>query len=90
MRVAGHDQVVDYSKLGTGLLIAACVVLAVRTARWPAMHDGKTSERDLDVEVEHAIHLARRVLDKLLSHQAGMFPQRNQPWYEPTGEDQPK
>ncbi len=91
MRIAGHNRVVDSTKLGTGLLIAACVVLAVRTARWPARSCKSTSsDHDLDAEVDHAIYLAQRVLAHLLSRAAGMFPHRDEPWFEATDEDSPK
>lgn len=83
--------VAGISKAGTALLVSACVILAVRTARWPAKHGrGTESDRELDVKVEHAIHLADRVFGMLLSQRASLFPQREQPWYVPTDEDSPK
>jgi hypothetical protein len=57
--IGGYEQRPDWPKMGPSLLIAACLVLAIRTAKWPPRGSGGTaSDRDLDVEVEHAVHLA--------------------------------
>lgn len=48
------------------------------------------SDRELDVEVEHAIHLAGRVLSHLVSKRQSMFPQRQEPWFASNDEDTPK
>lgn len=69
----------------------ACLILAVRTARWPPrVRGGTTSDRELDVEVENAIHLAGRVLSSLVSHHETIFPRKEVPWFMPNGEDVPK
>jgi hypothetical protein len=58
--IGGYEQRPDWPKMGPSLLIASCLILAVSTAKWPARPSGGTaSDRDLDVEVEHAIHLYR-------------------------------
>ena len=58
----------DWPKMGPSLLIAACPVSSVRTAKWPPRGGGgTTSDRDLDVETEHAIPQAGRVLSSLVS-----------------------
>ena len=38
-RVGGIRKEVDAQKLGPALLIASSLVLAIRTARWPATSD---------------------------------------------------
>ena len=88
MRVGGYDRKPDYPKLGPSLLIASCVIRGLRTAKW-AIRDGSStaSDRDLDVEVENAIHLAKRVLSQLLARDAGLFPSVKEPWYQPTDEE---
>ena len=89
--IGGYDQKPDWPKMGPSLLIAACVVLAIRTARWPARASGGTmSDRDLEVEIEHAIHLPDRVLSYLVAHRPSIFPQKPEPWFVPNDEDVPK
>lgn len=49
--------------MGPSLLIGACLILALRTAKWSVRSAGNTtSDRDLEAEVEHAIQLAGRVM----------------------------
>ena len=48
------------------------------------------SDRDLDAEVEHAIHLASLVFSALVSHHQNIFPQKRQPWFMPNDDDVPK
>jgi hypothetical protein len=63
--IGGYDQKPDWPKMGPSLLIASCLILAIRTAKWPPRSTGGTaSDRELDVELEHAIHLAGRVLSQ--------------------------
>ena len=57
--IGGYDQRPDWPKMGPSLLIAACIILAVRTAKWPVRFaKTTTSDRELDVEIENAVHLA--------------------------------
>ena len=90
LEVCGFQKGPDWPKLGPSLLIASALVLAIRTARSPATGDTKTSEIDLGREIDHAIHLAGRVLSRLLATKPTLFPQRDEPWFQPTGEDQPE
>ncbi len=87
MKVGGYNRTVDFSKLGGAVLIGACVILAVRTARWEARRGGTGSDRELEVEVDHAILLAKRVLGSLASRAESLLPSKDVPWYEPTDED---
>jgi hypothetical protein len=90
LEVGGYEDRPDWPKMGPSLLIAACLVLAIRTAKRPALFDTSCSEVDLEAEIQYSIHLARRVLSMLVSHDEAIFPRRKQPWYRPNGEDQPK
>ena len=91
MQIGGFKHKPDYRKLGPSLLIASCVILGLRTARWAIRSGASTaSDRDVKGEVENAIHLAKRVLSHLLSKDAEMFPSVKDPWYQPTDEDVPK
>ena len=56
--IGGYEQRPDWPKMGPSLLIAACLVLAIRTAKWPPRSSGgTTSDRELEVEIENAVHL---------------------------------
>jgi hypothetical protein len=85
--IGGYEQKPDWPKMGPSLLIAACLILAVRTAKWPPRSVGTESDRDLDVEVENAIRLAGRVFASLVSHRQSIFPQKREPWFVPNDED---
>jgi hypothetical protein len=85
--IGGYDQKPDWPKMGPSLLIASCLILAIRTAKWlPRSSGGTASDRDLEVDVEHAIHLAGCVLSHLVGHHGGIFPQRREPWFVPNDE----
>jgi hypothetical protein len=89
LNVGGHEERPDWPKLGPSLLIATCLIRAIRTARRPAVHDASFAESDLDSEIRYSAHLARRVLSTLMRHDEAIFPRRREPWYMPTGEDEP-
>lgn len=87
----GYNKEVDYSRLGGALLVAACVILAVRTARWSVRSAGTEGDAELENEVAHAAHLANRMLCYLVSKSREMFPVTRVPWYVAgEEEDQPK
>ena len=63
LNIGGYQDQPDWPKMGPSLLIATCLILAIRTARWSVRAGGTTaSEMDLEREIEHAAHLAGRVL----------------------------
>jgi hypothetical protein len=89
--IGGFIQSPDWPKMGPSMLIASCLILAVRTAKWPPRASGETtSDRDLDTEVDNAIHLASRVLGVLVSRHEVLFPHISKPWFMPDEEDIPK
>jgi hypothetical protein len=91
MDIGGYEQRPDWPKMGPSLLIGACLILAVRTAKWPPRSEGgTTSDRELEEEIENAIHLAGRVLSTLVSRKESIFPRKGVPWFMPNGEDVPK
>ena len=66
MDIGIYEQRHDWPNMGPSLLIGAFLVLAVRTVKWPPRaRGGTTSDRELDVEIENAIHLAGSVLSSL-------------------------
>lgn len=81
-----HDRP-DWPKMGPSLLIATCLILAIRTAKWPASKDPHFSNRELDEEIEFAAVTARRVMVHLISACETIFPRRKEPWYQPNDED---
>ena len=91
MEIGGYNKVPDWVKLGPAMLIASCLILAIRTAKWPARRSGATeSDRELEVEVDHAIYAAGKVLAVLVSRKANLFPSKDVPWYVADDTDEPK
>jgi hypothetical protein len=77
--------------MGPSMLIAICLILAVRTAKWASRAFGETtSDRDLDVEVDNAILLAGRVFGALVGRHETLFPKKRKAWFMPSDEDVPK
>jgi hypothetical protein len=90
MEIGGYNNVPDWPKMGPSLLIATCLIVAIRTARWSATIDATNSNCELDKEITFAANVAKRVLSALESAQPAIFPRRKQPWYRPTSEDHPE
>jgi hypothetical protein len=88
--VGGYNDRPDWPKMGPSLVIATCLILAIRTAKWAAQPDAKFSEVDLDSVIEYAAHLVGRVLTKLASKNPGIFPATREPWYQANDENTPK
>ena len=88
-KVGGFREDVDYEKLGPALLIASSLVLAVRTARWPATHSDGLADVDWQKEVEHSARIAKTMLTHLTSRYPHLFRVKNVPWYEAGDEDVP-
>jgi hypothetical protein len=90
MEIGGYNDVPDWPKMGPSLLIATCLIVAIRTAKWPASFDTATGDLDLQKEIKYAAHVAKSVLSTLLQTSASMFPTTKKPWYQANSEDQPK
>ncbi|AXC10167.1 hypothetical protein ACPOL_0806 [Acidisarcina polymorpha] len=90
LEVGGYNERPDWPKLGPSLLVAASMILAIRTAKWAARHDERLSNLDLAVEIDYAVSMAGAVLSKLMAKNDAIFPQRKEPWYQATDEDTPK
>ena len=88
--IGGFEQRSDWPKMGPSLLIGTCLILAIRTAKWPAIFDERCSEMDLDREIAYAAQLAGRVLAALVGRHESIFPSRMEPWYQATDEGSPK
>jgi hypothetical protein len=88
--VGGHEDKPDWPKMGPSLLIATALILAIRTAKWPARKDSTGSDRDLEAEIDHAAYLAGAVLSALISRKAALFPSVKKPWYQANDDDAPK
>ena len=89
-RIGGVRKEVDYQKLGPALLIASSLVLAVRTARWPATHSEGLADVDWQKEVEHSACVARTMLTHLTSRFPNLFTAKDVPWYQTTDDDVPR
>ncbi len=91
LKIGGFQDHPDWPKMGPSLLVATCLILAIRTAKWAASSaDSTASDVELDREIEHAAHLAGRVLARLVASNPSIFPNAKQPWYQPDDEDHPK
>ena len=90
LKITGFEDCPDWPKMGPSLLIATCLILAIRTAKWAARSDNTASNMDLEKEIDHAAFLAGRVLAKLVARNPSLFPQAQKAWYQPDGEDEPK
>jgi hypothetical protein len=75
---------------GPSMLIATCLILAIRTAKWPAQWHETESQIALDAEIEYAHRLASRVFSTLIAKHSTLFPSKRKAWYQPDGEDSPK
>ena len=82
-RIGGYRREVDHQKLGSALLIASSLVLAIRTARWMPTHSDGVSHTDWDKEVEHSVRIAKIVLSHLTSRCPELFQTKDVPWYVP-------
>jgi len=76
LEVGGYTDVPDWPKLGPSLLIATCLILAIRTAKWPALTKQMLSESELDREIDFTaerviIHADTSVHPDLLSSRFG-------------------
>ena len=90
LNVAEFEQKPDFPKMGPSLLIGACLILALRTAKWSIRKAGKTaSDKDLESELEHAIQLAGRMMSVLIPRYASLFPHKSEAWFIWDEEDQP-
>ena len=90
LEVGGYSDRPDWPRMGPSLLIATCLIVAIRTAKWAAITDKHASDRNLDSEIEFAAQVAGRVLSRLMRANEVIFPQRKEPWYQPDGADSPK
>jgi hypothetical protein len=90
MEIGAYNDVPDWPKMGPSLLIATCLIVAIRTAKWSAGIDAKNSNCELDKEIDFAANVAWRVLTVLTAKSPSMFPSRKQPWYRATSEDHPE
>ncbi len=87
LEVGGFHDRPDWPKMGPSLLIATCLIVAIRTAEWPARSDDKLCDQEMNEEIEFAAYIAGRVLSKLMTKNETIFPQRKEPWYQANDED---
>ena len=77
--------------MGPSLLIATCLIVAIRTAkwpaRWPARSDAKLCDQEMNEEIEFAAYVANRVMMLLMTKFESIFPQHKEPWYRANDED---
>jgi len=89
-RVGGSRKEVDQRKLGPALLIAANLVLAIRTARWTPTNSDGLAHMEWEKEIEHSVRMAKIVLSHLTSRYPELFQVKEVPWYVATDDNVPK
>jgi hypothetical protein len=90
LEVGGYHDRPDWPKMGPSLLIATCLIVAIRTAKWPARSDAQLCDQEMNEEIEFAAYTARRVMMNLMTKFESIFPNRKEPWYQANDEDVPK
>jgi hypothetical protein len=90
LEVGGFHDRPDWPKMGPSLLIATCLIVAIRTAKWPARSADALSGQELSDEIQYAMHIAGRVMMMLVTKYETIFPNRKEPWYQANGEDVPR
>ena len=85
--IGGINDRPDWPKMGPSLLIATCLIVAIRTAKWPPRADPLLSEQDMKTEIDFAIQTAYRVLTNLITKYESIFPQKKEPWYQANEDD---
>jgi hypothetical protein len=77
--IGGDTKRPDWPKMGPSLLIATCLILVIRTAKWPSRVDRDTSHPELDKEIKFAAHQANWILSHLMRQNQSIFPRRQEP-----------
>lgn len=70
------DRSIDFQALGPTLVIGACVILAIRTARRDALLDAHAAQIEWQKEIEFALSLVNRVLIHATARHSGLFKQK--------------
>jgi hypothetical protein len=89
-KVGGHRDEVDQQKLGPAMVIAAGLILGMRTIRWEATHSDSLSSTEWEKEVEHSVRVAKRVLTFLTTRHPDLFQSKKVPWYVANDDDCPR
>jgi hypothetical protein len=82
LEVGGYHDRPDWPKMGPSLLIATCLIVAIRTAKWQARSDVQLCDQDMNQEIEFAAYVARRVMMLLTTKFETIFLQKKEPWYQ--------
>jgi hypothetical protein len=86
--IGGYEQRPDWPKMGPSLLIAACLVLAIRTAKWPPRSTGAPPQT-VRGDRERGASGGPSLECALVSHHETIFPRKKAPWFVANGEDTP-
>jgi hypothetical protein len=89
-QVGGYRTEVDQQKLGSALVIASSLVLAIRTAKWPTTNSDGLANIEWEKEIEHSVRIGKFVLAHLTARYPDLFQSKQVPWYVATDEDSPK
>ena len=90
LEIGGYHDRPDWPKMGPSLLISTCLIVAIRTAKWPARSDDSFNCQELADEIQFAAGVASRVMANLVSKFETIFPSRREPLYQATEDENPK
>lgn len=71
-------------------MVAASVILAIRTAKWNSTIDEGLHNRDWEQEIDRALRMARNVIDAATAKWPENFHRNDVPWYDPEDAESPK
>ena len=87
MKVGGYHKEVVYERLGPTLVIAASLILALRTADWTNPIADGLHNREWEAEIDRALKMAQTVLTHALAKWPEKFHRKDVPWFVPDETD---
>ena len=87
MEIGGYSRDVDLERLGPSVALAAAQIFAIRNARRPAEYDASLSNREIEAEVDFAVHLAGMIVVQAARKHPALFRKKDTPWYKPSDDD---
>jgi hypothetical protein len=87
MTIGGYKKEIDYERLGPTMMIAASIILAIRTAKRPPGYSESLSNRDWEEEFEFAVKVASALLGIAIHRKPELFKHKDVAWHVPDDSD---
>jgi hypothetical protein len=87
MTIGGYKKEIDYERLGPTMMIAASLILAVRTARRPTEYSDNLSNREWEEEFAFAVKVASSLLSIAIQRKPELFKHKDVAWHVPDDSD---